>query len=328
MSLSRDNSMVELLDELPRNLVKGDVCLSEICAKQVRCVFRMGCLRDCFLKNLFRAGKSHQKGLLNALETLTGAIGDRFTRVYFFPVLLCASQEDRGIFRSCLQRYNVQLVTDPVHSELEEMLAIASYRFGIVNETTNLKELIVKSLVEQNRPTLLQVLKEEIGLTYREVESVVEHYRLARGISPETLSYLQCHLLDAPEVEHREKRKRRQIVQEEQEIYNRLLVAFYQQGPPEKDGEPDPDQNPTCPVCQEPALIVNCLNHLLITHCGHLYHRECLKRWLKKQSVCPVDRRLIGDGQLYPISCDTNLAGLSRSIGSILAIKKKLLVCH
>lgn len=43
-----------------------------------------------------------------------------------------------------------------------------------------------------------------------------------------------------------------------------------------------------CPIC-----ITDIKNSLFITHCGHKYHKKCIKQWLQKKPNCPTCRSII-----------------------------------
>jgi hypothetical protein len=41
-----------------------------------------------------------------------------------------------------------------------------------------------------------------------------------------------------------------------------------------------------CPICISDVNRVLCLR----TRCGHIFHRNCIKKWMKKSMCCPVCR--------------------------------------
>ena len=45
----------------------------------------------------------------------------------------------------------------------------------------------------------------------------------------------------------------------------------------------------SCVICQEDFSESN--KHKVTLHCGHKYHKACLREWLKDNSSCPMCRK-------------------------------------
>jgi hypothetical protein len=45
-----------------------------------------------------------------------------------------------------------------------------------------------------------------------------------------------------------------------------------------------------CSICLE-SYIVN--DKIIYLNCGHIYHKDCIKSWLKKSNTCPHCREII-----------------------------------
>lgn len=63
-----------------------------------------------------------------------------------------------------------------------------------------------------------------------------------------------------------------------------LPTKLYQ---PELSPTPTQKEETSCPICLE-AFLPNC--KLMYFECGHQFHSECSKRWLRQRSTCPVCR--------------------------------------
>ena len=49
--------------------------------------------------------------------------------------------------------------------------------------------------------------------------------------------------------------------------------------------------NPLCPICLEE--VIDSDNNKKVLHCNHTFHKNCIDRWLRTRSQCPVCRRRI-----------------------------------
>ena len=47
-------------------------------------------------------------------------------------------------------------------------------------------------------------------------------------------------------------------------------------------------EEPVCPICQEEFS--ESKKHQITLHCGHKYHKSCLREWLKLNASCPMCR--------------------------------------
>jgi hypothetical protein len=63
-----------------------------------------------------------------------------------------------------------------------------------------------------------------------------------------------------------------------------LPTKLYQ---PDLSSTPTQKEESSCPICLE-SFHPNCL--LMYFECGHQFHSECSKRWLRQRSTCPVCR--------------------------------------
>ena len=65
----------------------------------------------------------------------------------------------------------------------------------------------------------------------------------------------------------------------------------------EEEEEEEEQEGTTCSICLEPWS--NQGNHrITATKCGHLFGRECIKRWLKSHSSCPTCKKRAKPGDL------------------------------
>lgn len=45
----------------------------------------------------------------------------------------------------------------------------------------------------------------------------------------------------------------------------------------------------TCAICRISLQSINDKdNHICIGNCNHVYHQECINKWLSKRNVCPL----------------------------------------
>jgi len=52
-----------------------------------------------------------------------------------------------------------------------------------------------------------------------------------------------------------------------------------------------PDTEPVCPICHLTKSDEELdFNKIIITACGHAYHRQCLKDWVVNNTTCPTCR--------------------------------------
>lgn len=49
--------------------------------------------------------------------------------------------------------------------------------------------------------------------------------------------------------------------------------------------------NPLCPICLEE--VIDSDNNKKVLHCNHAFHKNCIDRWLRTRSQCPVCRRRV-----------------------------------
>ena len=49
--------------------------------------------------------------------------------------------------------------------------------------------------------------------------------------------------------------------------------------------------NPLCPICLEE--VIDSDNNKKVLHCNHTFHKNCIDRWLRTRSQCPVCRRRV-----------------------------------
>ena len=49
--------------------------------------------------------------------------------------------------------------------------------------------------------------------------------------------------------------------------------------------------NPLCPICLEE--VIDSDNNKKVLHCNHVFHKNCIDRWLRTRSQCPVCRRRV-----------------------------------
>jgi len=65
-----------------------------------------------------------------------------------------------------------------------------------------------------------------------------------------------------------------------------------------KLSEVDLDANPSCPVCMEDYS--DTVQICKTNACGHVFHMQCLKNWLKTARSCPICRHDLGDLSTAP----------------------------
>lgn len=70
----------------------------------------------------------------------------------------------------------------------------------------------------------------------------------------------------------------------------RTRAAAFKVVPEEELGEED------CPICLEPLRNTDSMDCASETACGHRFHARCGKKWLKKDTSCPVCRTILMDG--------------------------------
>ena len=67
-------------------------------------------------------------------------------------------------------------------------------------------------------------------------------------------------------------------------IFNEVIVEIPINIPREIFSD---NENAYCIICMEPILKKNIVSKL---QCGHIYHYDCLNKWVKKKKNCPVCR--------------------------------------
>ncbi|XP_011335906.1 E3 ubiquitin-protein ligase TRAIP isoform X2 [Ooceraea biroi] len=56
--------------------------------------------------------------------------------------------------------------------------------------------------------------------------------------------------------------------------------------------------NILCNICQE---LLTPSDTLLVIYCGHLFHNNCLTRWLKRSATCPQCRQEATEGKIHKV---------------------------
>ena len=83
------------------------------------------------------------------------------------------------------------------------------------------------------------------------------------------------------ETENRPKYRYVSPVKEELEV-EKMNFALYNKG---KNGDLEPI---TCCICLDNIIFAQ---HIYILSCKHIYHKNCLRKWLKENSNCPYCRK-------------------------------------
>jgi hypothetical protein len=65
-----------------------------------------------------------------------------------------------------------------------------------------------------------------------------------------------------------------------EKMLRQLKVTWYQNKVDPEDPEPD-----TCPIC---FCEYNPGAALIKLDCGHFFHKECIRKWLKRDATCPM----------------------------------------
>ncbi len=67
-------------------------------------------------------------------------------------------------------------------------------------------------------------------------------------------------------------------------------------GPYEQAPQTEEIRDMDCQICLLPDLADKTVDKV-VTPCGHYFHQECLDRWLKDQTTCPVCKRVLRAGE-------------------------------
>jgi E3 ubiquitin-protein ligase RNF115/126 len=72
------------------------------------------------------------------------------------------------------------------------------------------------------------------------------------------------------------------------EAVGKLPIITVEEKHCKKDEEKDILEPPSCPVCIDEISIGN---EAMFMPCGHIFHPNCLKPWLKDNNTCPICRK-------------------------------------
>jgi hypothetical protein len=54
------------------------------------------------------------------------------------------------------------------------------------------------------------------------------------------------------------------------------------------DFEKESDYDSICSIC-----LIDIDTNSIVTSCGHIYHKKCFNRWMKRRRTCPICRKNI-----------------------------------